>query len=505
MTSAEGIAMKYVLLTGGTGLVGRYLVRDLLLTGHRLALVLRTNGKETVEQRCEAILQYWEAELGRPLPRPVCLQGDVAEPGLGLSQTDRDWIAANCDRVLHNAAILTFYEEDRTKDPWRTNLGGTKHVLDLCRETGIDDLHYVSTAYVCGNRADLVSESELDVGQGFRNDYEHSKFLAEKMVREASHIRQLTVYRPAVIAGDANTGFTNTYHGLYMYLKLMSVLLANTPKDADGRRHTPIRLEMTGDEPRNIVPVDWISAAMVKLFNNPEAHGGTYHLSPDKLITPKQIIAAGYTYFNSYGVEFVGKPVAPEGLSDFEKAAYENKTIYQPYEQTDPTFDTTNLKRFAGDVPCPEIDEPMLHKFWKYGEEDRWGKRRHPKPQVSFEVGTYLSKLPVEQLAAGGLEVGLNVTGAGGGQWTLNLGTDGEISLERGLPAKAVPLFELNSNEFSSLVSGEILSPVQLVCERMSGVDSDEQAADIANRFLAAVTASVGGSGRAAPQPTTAG
>ena len=99
MTSAEGIAMKYVLLTGGTGLVGRYLVRDLLLTGHRLALVLRTNGKETVEQRCEAILQYWEAELGRPLPRPVCLQGDVAEPGLGLSQTDRDWIAANPERV----------------------------------------------------------------------------------------------------------------------------------------------------------------------------------------------------------------------------------------------------------------------------------------------------------------------------------------------------------------------------------------------------------------------
>lgn len=493
--------MKYVLLTGGTGLVGRYLVRDLLLSGHRLALVLRTSGKETVEQRAESILQYWEAELGRTLPRPVCLQGDVAEPGLALSQVDRDWIKENCDRVLHNAAILTFYEEDRTKDPWRTNLGGTQHVLELCRETGIDDLHYVSTAYVCGNRSDMVKEDQLDVGQGFRNDYEHSKFLAEKMVREAPHIRQLTVYRPAVIAGDANTGYTNTYHGLYFYLKLMSVLLANTPKDPDGRRHTPIRLEMTGDEPRNVVPVDWISAVMVKLFNNPAAHGGTYHLSPDQLITPRKIIDAGYKYFDSYGVEFVGKPVAPEGLSDFEKAAYENKTIYQPYEQTDPTFDTTNLKKFAGDVPCPEIDEPMLHRFWKYGEEDRWGKRRQPKPAVGFDVGGFLAQqLPaMSEEATAVSKLGLSVMGPSGGQWTLLLTDAGDVSFVRGLPSCDAPQLELTNSEFASLVQGEMVSAHQPIVERLLATTSDEQAAEIATRLLAALvpsesqTASAGG------------
>ena len=87
-------------------------------------------------------------------------------------------------------------------------------------------MHYISTAYVCGHREDLVKEDEFDVGQEFRNDYENSKFQAEKLVRDFPEFDSLTVFRPVVITGDSITGYTSTYHGTYLYMKLARVLAA---------------------------------------------------------------------------------------------------------------------------------------------------------------------------------------------------------------------------------------------------------------------------------------
>ena len=142
------------------------------------------------------------------------LSGDITEPDFGLSESEIAWVSENCGSIMHSAAILEFYGKDRAGEPWRTNLNGTQNMINLCRRTGIKDIHYVSTAYVAGYQTQPVLESTLDVGQSFRNDYEESKFCAEKLVREIDFADHVTVYRPAVIAGDSRTGYTNTYHGV---------------------------------------------------------------------------------------------------------------------------------------------------------------------------------------------------------------------------------------------------------------------------------------------------
>ena len=119
---------------------------------------------------------------------------------------------------------------DRAREPWRTNLDGTRHMLELCEHVGIRDIHYVSTAYVAGMQTGVVQESSLAAGQTFRNDYEASKFEAESLVRNATFPEHVTVYRPAVICGDSQTGYTNTYHGLFVYLRLMAMLRATIAK-----------------------------------------------------------------------------------------------------------------------------------------------------------------------------------------------------------------------------------------------------------------------------------
>lgn len=66
--------------------------------------------------------------------------------------------------------MLKYYGKDRAGEPWRTNLNGTQNMIDLCRETGIKDIHYVSTAYVAGLQSTPVMETSLSAGQSFRND-----------------------------------------------------------------------------------------------------------------------------------------------------------------------------------------------------------------------------------------------------------------------------------------------------------------------------------------------
>ena len=194
---------NYVLLTGGTGLLGQYLIRDLLRDGHRVAVLIRANKSQTALQRLEQIMQMWERESGQALRRPVCLTGDINQENLGLSPEALAWVKEHCSSMMHCAASLQFAAHKG--EPWQTNVEGTKNVLSLCQTVGIREMHYISTAYVCGHRHDLVKEDELDVQQEFRNIYEESKFTAEKAVRE-SGFEKLTVYRPVVITGDSKTG-----------------------------------------------------------------------------------------------------------------------------------------------------------------------------------------------------------------------------------------------------------------------------------------------------------
>ena len=472
----------YTLLTGSTGLLGRYLLRDLLLAGQRVVVVARPTSKESVSQRIESILQPFEAELGVLLPRPVCFAGNICEEFLGLDDVPRQWIAEHCSSVLHSAAALKFHEEG-DGEPWQTNVGGTRNVLELCRDTGIKKMHYVSTAYVCGLREDRILEDNLDVGQAFRNDYEKSKLEAETMVREDSCLEEVTVYRPAVIAGDSKTGYTNTYHGLFMYLKLMCVLARNTEPGPDGVRHTPLQLSITGDEPRNVVPVDWTSAVICRLFLDSQAHGRTFHLAPDVRLTARQMIEAGYSYFNSYGVEFLGPAKAgPDNL--MERDAFDNSTMYRAYEDSDPEFDTSNVKQFAGDLPCPEIDEAMLHRFMRYGEEDRWGKRRQKPAKVPFEVGEYLEDLLDRDPPVGSEEtsVGLDIWGAGGGQWTVVIGNGKRlVALEQGIQSTVDAQWQTTSQEFADYAKGAAPISEARIADQLEMQQGESSKALVAN------------------------
>ena len=350
----------HILLTGATGLLGRYLVRDLMLADVPVAVVVRRSRRMTAQERMDAVMATWEERMGRELPSPKVLEGDLTEENLGLSGADVEWVRENCDAVLHNAASLTFVSTDPEGEPWRSNVKGTQNVLDLCEKTGIKDFHHVSTSYVCGLRSDTVKETELDVGQTLGNDYEKSKVQAEKLVRTAEFLSPPTVYRPAIIVGDSNDGFTTTFHGFYASLHLAYTLTRSLNGEEGRAAGLSTRVTLDGDERKNLVPVDWVSAATVHILTNRQFHGETYHLTPTAPVTSGTIRDVLEEAYGFRGATFAGHGTVLDDPNELEQLFYEHFKVYDSYWRDDPTFDSAQTIAACPHLPCPIVDKERL-------------------------------------------------------------------------------------------------------------------------------------------------
>ena len=259
----------HIFLTGFPGLLGRRLVAGLL----------RERPEATIAALVEApTLPAAEAardDLQRAIPgardRLRLHPGDLAAPDLGLGAASAGLAAATTD-IFHLAAVRDLAAPYPLA--WRVNVLGTARLLAFAaRCWGLRRLNHLSTAYVAGDRAGLVAEDDLDLGQGFKNAHEETMFRAERLVRAALPDLPTTIYRPATVVGDSRTGETDRFDGPYFALRLIDLL---------DRRGLPPPMIGRGGAPANLVPVDFVVAALLRLSRDPAALGRTVHLcDPD--------------------------------------------------------------------------------------------------------------------------------------------------------------------------------------------------------------------------------
>jgi len=364
---------EFVLLTGATGLLGSYILHNLLNRNENVAVLVRPGRKETAEHRISKILAHWKKDSGNVL-MPKVLSGDLTHPQ-GLHE-----LYGRCKSVIHCAASLTFYGPNG-EEPWTSNVEGTKRMLDFCANAGVTDMHYISTAYVAGS-SKIFYEHDLDIGQELRNDYEKSKFEAETIVRNADFLKRLTIYRPSIVVGDSVSGFTTTFHGFYAVLKLAHTLASRLPMGLYCGRSLLSALGMNGSEYKNFVPVDWVTNVFDHIFLHPELHGLTYHLT-----TPRPPLLTDFVDMMQDAVEtwstFADEHDPHRADEEWFFKHYANEVqIYRAYLQDDPQFDSTNTQSATPHLPCPVMDRELMLFLARYAILSRFGRRRVPKDLV---------------------------------------------------------------------------------------------------------------------------
>src|SRR5829696_3028416 len=262
--------MALALLTGYPGFIGRRLAAK-LLDEHPDLPVAALVEPRMLDAAKEAAAGTERIEL---------VAGDIAERGLGLDDATYKRLTSEVTHVFHLAAIYNLAVPLTVAT--RVNVGGTGNVLELCLAAkGLERLAYVSTAYVAGTRAGVVYEHELVMGQGFKNHYESTKFQAEVWVRELMGRVPTTILRPAIVVGDSRTGETEKFDGPYYVLRAIS---------RAQRLGRSLPQFGRSDAAFNVVPVDYVVAAIAAAAADPATLGETLHLVDPEPLSARELV-----------------------------------------------------------------------------------------------------------------------------------------------------------------------------------------------------------------------
>lgn len=245
--------MVSYIVTGGTGFLGRRVVRGLLDADPGSVV--------HVLVRAESLPKFTDLAAGwAGGDRVFPLVGDLTADGLGLTRR-----APDAEHVIHLGAVYDMTADEATAHA--ANVAGTRSVIALARELGAV-LHHVSSVAVAGDHPGKFFEEDFDLGQQLTSPYHRTKFAAEQLVREASDLRW-RVYRPAIIVGDSRTGEMDKIDGPYYFFGAIAAL---------GGLPANLPLPLPDLGATNIVPVDYVAGAMVELVRRSGLDGRTFHL-----------------------------------------------------------------------------------------------------------------------------------------------------------------------------------------------------------------------------------
>ncbi len=244
-------------VTGATGFIGRHLVERLLEREGDIHVLVR----EGSEDKLARLTEGW----GQP-ERIKPVTGDLSQPLLGVSDADRETLKG-VEHFFHLAAIYDMTADDERNA--KLNVGGTQNAVELANELGAGTFHHASSIAVAGMYEGHFTEDDFDVDQKLAHPYHRTKYEAEKLVR-AKVSGAWRVYRPSVVVGNSKTGEMDKIDGPYYFFKAIQ----------KARFALPEWFPLVGIEvgKTNIVPVDFVAAAMDHIAHLPDLDGQAFHL-----------------------------------------------------------------------------------------------------------------------------------------------------------------------------------------------------------------------------------
>ena len=256
---------EHIFLTGATGFLGAFLLRELLrTTSATVYCLVRAEDEAEGRRKLEANLRWYRLAGDVDLTRLVVVPGDLAQTRLGLGEERFDALAGQVDVVYHSGATVNWLLPYTRLSA--ANVVGTQEVLRLAARHRTVPVHHVSTTGVfAGPRVPGVPLAVADPtgpAKELPSGYLRSKWVAEQVVAMAGRSGlPVSVYRMDLLSGDRSSGACQTRD--FLWLSVKGLIQVGAVPDT-----------LTGSVP--MVPVDYAAAAVVALACR---GNGTFHIS----------------------------------------------------------------------------------------------------------------------------------------------------------------------------------------------------------------------------------
>lgn len=358
---------KAILLTGATGFLGAFLLAEFLQqTTADIYCLVRADNFDDSHQKLQSILKSYGIWQEIWISRIIPIVGDLAKPLLDLETEKFQQLASTIDVIYHNGAwVHHIYPYSILK---QTNVLGTQEILRLASQIKTKPVHFISSSGVVSSNVEsgvqIVREQDsLNESEFPNNGYCQTKWVAEKLLQTAAERGiPISIYRPSRISGHSQTGVFNINDFLYKLI-IGCVELGSTP-DVDIQE--------------NIVPVDYVSKAIVHLSKQEKSLGKTFHLvHPQTLhsnILIEQIRTLGYV------IEQISYDQWREKLIDITQGSLEHPLYslvpFFPARQVQTTNSNSGFLQLDNQnvinglvgtsITCPPIDNQLLSVYFSY-------------------------------------------------------------------------------------------------------------------------------------------
>jgi amino acid adenylation domain-containing protein/thioester reductase-like protein len=273
---------KKIFLTGATGFLGIFLLKDLLLyTQSTVYCLIRARDVKSGLVRLKSTLQYYHLIEKIDLDRIVIVPGHLNKKKFGLNKKIYTFLTQEMDSIYHCGANVHFalpYDELRN-----TNVLGMMEILHLATKGKAKPVHYISTIYTLTDKDRETADSLTELhdphnGKEIQMGYLQSKWVAEQLALKARNQKiPISIYRIGRIGGDTQIGACQK-SDFYWGLIRACIKLGKIPENGL-------------DE--NLIPVDIVSRSVVGLAtlqNYP--YNATYHLINSETLSNSTLITS---------------------------------------------------------------------------------------------------------------------------------------------------------------------------------------------------------------------